>query len=415
MNGVEAAVPLPDGLADGPLSLAAIQDPYAYFNALRASEAVHWEESVGAWLVTRYDDVVALARDAVTFSSSTLGADLAASPPILAGHVTHYEQVRAILSQQLIRFDPPAHSAMRLTMHRHFTPPRAEAIRRSVRQIVVRQLNESMARRQMDVINELALPLPLAIIGELLGIPEADREYVGSLNDAILRFRDQAPDRMASITADVGRLVDYFDKLIKERRNAPRTDLMTVLLEAERDGTFTHEQVVANAIFMLDAGHSTTISMITNGLLLFLRFPDQWRILLAEPDSRVKTAVDEILRFEPPLKTFDRVLTTSQTLHGKQMLAGQRVRYVIAAANRDPRRFEHPDVFDVMRSPNPHLAFGTGFHHCLGSHLARMEAQEVLMAVAELIPNYRLVGNLSEIEYRPSLTVRQATKVVIAW
>ncbi|HXN02549.1 MAG TPA: cytochrome P450, partial [Candidatus Dormibacteraeota bacterium] len=294
-------------------------------------------------------------------------------------------------------------------------PPRAEAIRRSVRQIVVRQLNESMARRQMDVINELALPLPLAIIGELLGIPEADREYVGSLNDAILRFRDQAPDRMASITADVGRLVDYFDKLIKERRNAPRTDLMTVLLEAERDGTFTHEQVVANAIFMLDAGHSTTISMITNGLLLFLRFPDQWRILLAEPDSRVKTAVDEILRFEPPLKTFDRVLTTSQTLHGKQMLAGQRVRYVIAAANRDPRRFEHPDVFDVMRSPNPHLAFGTGFHHCLGSHLARMEAQEVLMAVAELIPNYRLVGNLSEIEYRPSLTVRQATKVVIAW
>lgn len=405
----------PEERSKGALARDAIQDPFSYFNTLRETDPVTWDESVNAWLVCRYDDVVALARDAQTYSSATLPAHLAPSPPIAPGQESAYESVRSVLAQQMVRFDPPDHTKLRRTMHRHFTPPKAEAIREAVRKVVANCLRDAGSQRQMNVFDDFAVRLPLFVISDLLGIPNADREYVSALNDGILRFRDQTPDRMVGIWSDVGKLVDYFDRLISERLHSPTTDLMSILVEAERDGSFTHEQVVANAIFMLDAGHSTTISMITNGFLLFLRHPDQWNIFLENPSAHAKTAVDEILRFEPPLKTFDRVLKRDTSLRDRLMHKDERVRYVIAAANRDPRHFPRPDEFDIRRSPNQHLTFGTGFHHCLGSHLARMEAQEVWTAVAREMPNFRLVEEPSDVEYRPSLTVRQVKRLFIAW
>lgn len=155
---------------------------------------------------------------------------------------------------------------------------------------------------------------------------------------------------MSAIAPDVQGLVEYFTKLVEARMVDPKTDLMNVLVEAELSGTFTREQVIANAIFMLDAGHSTTISMITNGLLTFLWHPQQWKLLKTSPPEHIKTAVEEVLRYEPPLKTFDRVLKHDATLRDKTMRTGDRVRYVIASANRDPSQFPRPKDFDILRT-----------------------------------------------------------------
>jgi pimeloyl-[acyl-carrier protein] synthase len=401
--------------AEGPLSAEAIRDPFTYYDRLRENTPVYWDASVPAWFVSRYEDVESVIASPDTYSNATFVPGTPPSPPILPEQAPQYEFVRESLSQQLIRFDPPKHTPMRKAIHRHFTPPKAELVRDVVRRLVDERLTAAAAAGQMDVVTDLALPLPLAVIAELLGIPQADRARIGELNDGLLRLRDQAPDRMTQVSACIQELNEYFGNLADERQRDPKPDLMMVLLEAEQAGVLTREQVIADAVFLVDAGHSTTISMISNGLLTFIRHPDQWQLLLSDPARYVKTAVEEVLRYEPPLKNFDRLLVKDATLHGETMRAGQRVRYAIAAANRDPRKFPDPTSFDITRTPNPHLAFGTGVHHCLGVHLARLEAQEVFSAVAARFPTLRLVGADSEIEYRPSLSVRQVKRLVVTW
>ena len=198
-----------------------------------------------------------------------------------------------------------------------------------------------------------------------------------------------------------------------ERADAPADDFISVLAQAERAGVFTRHQVLVNTALLLFAGHETTMNLICNGTLAFIRHPDQWERLRAHPEGAARLATEECLRYDPPVKSTQRIATEDVERRGKVIRKGDRLRWFMAAANRDPRAFEDPDRFDIGRQPNTHVSFGAGIHYCLGASLARVEGQEVLRALAERFAELRL--ETEELEYSPSVQFRSLTSLPVAW
>jgi cytochrome P450 len=267
----------------------------------------------------------------------------------------------------------------------------------------------------MDVVKDLAKPLPFGIIMTMMGVPPSDREAVHQRMEAYAELRRPDPDRFGRILPAVSWLEEYLGTLIDERLEDPADDLLSKFAEGERVGALTREQSVGNAILILHAGQATTVSLISSGVLAFIRHPDQWDRLKSAPRDRAQMAVEEVLRYEPPVKIFDRIVGRDTTLHGEDLRAGDRVLCVISSANRDPRRFSEPDRLEIDRSPNPHLAFGIGFHSCIGATLARVEAQEVFIALATRAPDLALAVEEEALEYIPSMTQRLLTSLPVRW
>jgi cytochrome P450 len=207
-------------------------------------------------------------------------------------------------------------------------------------------------------------------------------------------------------------LCDYFTPFIEERLNRPHQDLMSVLAAGEREGTLNRSEVLANTILLLMAGHETTISLISNGILTLLEHPGEWARLQAKP-ALAAAATEEVLRYDSPVKSLHRICAAEIEIGGKRICELDRIRWIIAAANRDPDVFAEPDRFDITRHPNPHVAFGSGIHHCLGAPLARLEGQEVFKALAERFPLLQLQDRA--MQYEPSLTFRTPKRVALAW
>jgi len=267
----------------------------------------------------------------------------------------------------------------------------------------------------MEVIEDLAKPLPLIVITELMGIPEDDRDHLGEVAEGILQLRTRDENRMAAVAEALKALRDYFAIQLDQRLEHPQDDLLGLIATSESQGIFTREEALANALLVFDAGHETTINLVTNGLRLFLAQPDSWARVTADAANLLKPATEEVLRCEPPFKSFDRIALVDVTLHGRTIRKGDIVRYVVASANRDPRKFEQPEEFWVERAPNPHVTFGSGFHHCLGSHLARLEGQEVFRCFAETIPGFQLAVDPDSLSYLPSIVHRRLEALPIEW
>jgi cytochrome P450 len=186
-----------------------------------------------------------------------------------------------------------------------------------------------------------------------------------------------------------------------------------VLARAEKEGVFTRHQVLVNTALLLFAGHETTMNLICNGTLAFIRHPDQWERLRADPEGAARLATEECLRYDPPVKSTQRIAAEDVERRGQVIRKGDRLRWFMAAANRDPRAFEEPDRFDIGRQPNTHVSFGAGIHYCLGASLARVEGQEVFRALAERFPELRL--ETAELEYSPSVQFRSLVSLPVAW
>ena len=208
-------------------------------------------------------------------------------------------------------------------------------------------------------------------------------------------------------------IVEYAAPLVDERMGRGGSDFITVLAEGERRGVFTRHQVLVNTGLLLFAGHETTMNLICNGLLALIRHPEQWERLRADPAGMARTATEECLRYDPPVKSTQRIAAADVELAGHTIAKGDRLRWIMAAANRDPRVFADPDVFDIGRQPNPHLSFGSGIHYCLGATLARIEGQEVLRGLAERFRRFELVRDPPE--YQPSLQFRSVKSLPVRW
>ena len=391
-----------------------IADPYAYFGRLRETDPVHWNPRAEMWIVTRYDDLVWLVRHHELFSSAVIETDRRPPrPPIDPADEPLFVEVKRFRADQLVEKDRPAHQSMRAAVHEYFTPQAMEAWRPFVRRAVAELLDQAEPQGRMDVLEALAAPLPVRVITQMMGVPEEDRDHLRHLADRLLYINRGEPDRMRLLMEGIEGMIEYVSPKVDERAATPSDDFISVLAEAEKEGVFTRHQVLVNTALLLFAGHETTMNLICNGTLALIRHPDQWELLRADPAGAARSATEECLRYDPPVKSTQRIAAQDVERHGKTIRRGDRIRWIMAAANRDPRAFAEPDRFDVGRKPNPHVSFGAGIHYCLGASLARIEGQEVFRALAERFGTLRL--ETEELEYAPSIQFRSLTSLPVAW
>ncbi|MGC2198927.1 MAG: cytochrome P450 [Stellaceae bacterium] len=391
-----------------------IADPYAYYGRLRDQDPVHWNDTYALWVITRHDDVTWMTRHNELFSSAVFKNDpKPAYPAIDESDLGLYEYVRNYQADQFIQHDRPEHLDMRKIVHGYFTPKAMESWRPFVVNAVKELLDEAEEKGSMDVMRDLATPLPVLVIAQMMGVPAEDRPYVRQLAEKLLYIGRGEHDRMPILTDGMKGMVEYVSPLVDERIVRPGDDFISVLASGEKKGVFTRHQVLVNTSLLLLAGHETTINLICNGTLAFIQHPDQWALYKEDPIGRAKWATEECLRYDAPVKSIQRLASQDIEMRDKVMEKNDRVRWFISSANRDPTVFADPDKFDITRQPNPHVAFGNGVHHCLGATLARVEGQEVFKALAERFPDLQVATE--QLDYQPSITFRSLKSLPVTW
>ncbi len=310
--------------------------------------------------------------------------------------------------------DPPDHTRLRTLVQKAFTPRMVERLRPRIETLVEEALNAAGERGGMDLVADLAYPLPVTVIAELLGVPVEDRAAFRRWSDALVGALDPvAPaNRRGAVLAARDALHAYLRQVIAERRADPRDDLISRLVEAEEQGDrLSGPELLAMGVLLLVAGHETTVNLISNGVNALLNHPDQLARLHREPEL-IEPAVEELLRYDSPVQLTGRVALEALELGGQRVEPGQMVTLMLGAANRDPRVFADPGRLDLGRDPNPHLAFGRGIHFCLGAPLARLEGQIAIGALIRRFPGLRLAGVP---ERRPTVTLRGFVSLPLAW
>jgi cytochrome P450 len=358
-------------------------DPYPIYRFIREREPVHHAPD-GSWVLTRYDHSAALLRDP-RFSTNparlTEGPDASAMGP-----------VRQVGSSLMMFLDPPDHTRLRSLVSQAFTPRMVESLRPRIQSLVDELLDAVVEKGEMDVLADLAYPLPTVVICELLGVPPEDRDRFKSWSADASRLLDGYLDKEAMDRGMVAGmyLFQYFTDLVEARRNQPRNDLLSALLAAETAGDkLTHAELLSTATLLFIAGFETTMNLVGNGTLALLRNPDQLARMRDDP-SLVRTGVEELLRYDGPVHVTARIAKEDVEIGGEIVREGEQAVAILGAANRDPEQFPDPDRLDVGRVPNRHLAFGGGPHFCLGAALARMEGQIAFETMLRRLPDLEL-------------------------
>ena len=377
-----------DALDDLLVSREFMEDPYPLLRRLREEDPVHWSDSIGGWILTRYDDIVTTFKDVSIYSNEGRLAKAveylpAQSRAKFKAFEDHYRQ------KSLIHSDPPDHTRLRGLVTKAFTPRVVEAMRPRMEEIARELLDVVQPKGQMEVMKDLAIPLPVTVLAEIFGVPKPDLSLFKSWADDLLAFQGVNKPPVETLERSQRALVEiraYLGELIQQRRREPRQDLLTELVAAEAEGGKLSEyELVSSCITLLVAGHETTTSLIGNGLYTLLRHPEQWQTLKHNP-ALLPAAIEEMLRYESPVARQPRLLKRDAEMSGKQLRQGQMVFQMLNAANRDPDYFADPERFDIRRQNNPHLAFGLGAHFCVGATLARTEGHIVFSMIITCLP-----------------------------
>jgi amino acid adenylation domain-containing protein len=377
-----------------------LANPYPLFRRLRSEDPVHWDPFLHAWVVTRYPDVLEVL---LNFS-----ADRTPTPAQLDEMgLSSLSPIARVMVKQMLFLDAPAHTRLRGLSSKAFTPARVEELRGHIQDIVNSLLDGIQPKGEMDVIADLAEPLPAIVTAEMLGVPTSDhpelKSWSADFAEMLGNFQHN-PERYPRVLKAVASLTEYFQNAIREQREHPRPGLIHSLMTAEIDGDrLTDEEVIANCIVTMVGGQETTTNLIGNGLLTLLRNPGEMEKLRNDP-SLIPSAVEEMLRYESPSQHTARMCPSDQEMGGKLIKKRQAVIAVMAAANRDPERFPDPDRFDITRKDNRHLAFGYAAHFCFGAPLARVEGQVVFEALLRRLTDLTLVPE--PIEWRSNLGLR---------
>ncbi|WP_258345016.1 cytochrome P450 [Saccharopolyspora gregorii] len=346
----------------------------------RPGEPVQHDESFGFWNVYGYPEAMRVLTDPATYSSDTTRI---------------FPEGERFAEGNLVRMDPPEHDKLRKLVSHAFTPKVVAGLEPRIAELTGELLDAVDGTDRLELVADLAYPLPVIVIAELLGVPSSDRdlfkEWVDGMftRDARMSLSDPTPEQrreLDEVLAQVGHLTDYLGEHVAERRAHPRDDLLSKLVEAEVDGAkLTHDEVVNFANVLLIAGHITTTMLLGNTVLCLDAHPEQQARVRADR-SALPGAIEESLRFLSPFAAIGRVTDTEVELGGQRIPAEQPLLVWVAAANRDPRRFPNPDVFDPTRDPNPQLGFGRGIHFCLGAPLARLEGKIALNSLLDRFP-----------------------------
>jgi cytochrome P450 len=390
-----------------PFDPARRRDPYPLYARLRREAPVYFSRPLRIWFLTRHRDIEAVLKDA-RFSVNRS----AWAPPRLNPLLRLSGEFQTFVNRTLLMVDPPDHTRLRGLVSRAFTPRRVEALRPRVEALVEDLLDAAARRTDVDLIRDLAFPLPITVISELLGVPVADRDTIRRwTNDLTVLLDPFSGESLEQADRSYHELAAYLRTLFDARRREPKDDMISALVTAEIDGDRLGDAELAATVgLILGAGHETTTNLVGNAAIALLRNPGERKRLLDAP-SLLGGAVEEFLRYDSPVQATDRVATEDVEIDGHVVRRGQFCVLLLGAANRDPDVFADPDRLDVGRTENRHLAFGQGVHFCLGAGLARLEAQVVLAALLRRFPDFS--GDTTRPSWRPSMTLRGVTKLPI--
>jgi cytochrome P450 len=392
-----------------PLSLyhlldpAVLADPYPLFERLRTEDPVHWDPYLHAWVVTRYADVVKVFQ--------TMSADRTPTPERLAAlGMEQLTPIARVMVRQMLFLDPPEHTRVRGLAAAAFTPRRVAQLRDRIQEITNSLIDSVLPDGRMDVMEAIANPLPAIVTAEMFGMPSEDhrmlKDWSQDFAEMLGNFQHN-PGRAARVLTSLEAMTAYFSDAVRRQATHPTEGLINALATAEVNGDrLTEDEVVANIIVTMVGGQETTTNLIGNGLLTLLRHPDELQRLREDP-SIMPSAVDELLRYESPSQHTARLAREDGELGGKEIKQRDAVIAVMAAANRDPERFEDPDRLDLTRPDNRHLAFAWASHFCFGAPLARLEGQIVLTTMLDRLHDLRM--NEGPVEWRPNLGLRGLT------
>lgn len=376
-------------------------DPYPFYAQLRSQDPVHWDEMLGFWVLTRYADISSVYADARFSRAQGLRRGFERLPEAEQEIAAPVYQT---FSKTMFYSDPPYHTRLRGLVNNAFTPNAVEQMRPHVQRMVDSLLDAVQTQGEMDAIHDLAHPLPILVISQMLGLPAEERARFKQWSDdlfAILGSVPHAPEAMERAAQSLAELTDYLTALSHSRRQKPQNDLISALVGVvEKGQRLTQEELIANVTILLSAGHETTSNLIGNGLLALLRNPDQMQMLRDHP-KLVASAVEEMMRYDNPVQIAYRSAAEDVELSGKLIQKGQLVNSVLAAGNRDPERFSEPDRFDISRDEGRHLGFGLGIHFCIGAPLVRLEAQIAFSTILRRFPKLHLATENLEWQEHP--------------
>ena len=378
-------------------------DPFPFLAHLRSSDPVYrttLPDGTPVWLVSQYEDVLGLLRDE-RFTKNRRSAltpeqtrKLPWTPPMFRP-----------LERNMLDLDPPDHTRLRSLVHKAFTPQVVDRMKTRVQRLAGELLDCVALHGEMDLIKDYALPLPMTIITEILGVPTRDRHSFHKWSNAVVSL--SSPNPTLRVLPSVWRFIRYLRSFFKIRRRDPQDDLVSALINAEESGDrLSEDELLAMVFLLLIAGHETTVNLIGNGMLALFQHPEQMDRLRNEP-AIIKPAVEELLRYTSPVfMTSERYALEGATIHDVRIPRGEMTLGVIGSANRDETVFDNPDGLNLARDPNKHLSFGQGIHFCLGAPLARMEAQIAINTLLQWKSSLQLTVAPNALRWRSSIFLR---------
>jgi cytochrome P450 len=384
-----------------------LANPYPLFHRLRSEDPVHWDPFLHAWVVTRYQDVVTVLH--------RYSAQRTPTPEQLSRMgLASLNPIAQLMVKQMLFMDAPSHTRLRSLASYAFSPQRVRVLREHICDITNRLLDKVQGNGRMDVIADLAEPLPCIVTAEMLGVPVEDYQQLKAWSQdfaEMLGNFQHNPDRVPQSLKSVGEMTAYFRSAMQQQQTQPRDGLVRSLMTAEVEGDrLSEEEVIANCIVTMVGGQETTTNLIGNGVLSLLRNPSELEKLRSDP-SLIPSAVEELLRYESPSQHTARLAPEDTVLGGKRILKRQAVIAVMAAGNRDPERFPDPDRLDITRTDNRHLAFGWAAHFCFGAALARIEGQTAFELMLRRLGDWQLEPG--PLVWRSNLGLRGLTRMPI--
>jgi cytochrome P450 len=402
-------------------------DPYHRYRELRDHAPVHWSPEAELYTVSRYEDVLTVLKDSETFSSEAMQTVLNAplmqplTPRYIAKLLSFLFRARTnpwalLKAGNLISLDGERHTALRKIVGRGFTPRRIADWQPRVNSIVEQHVARMRKRSRIDVIADLAVPLPTTVIAEMLGVEPERRDDFKHWSSSIISVASGTAKEnvlASGVLDDITELFIYLKDVIQKRRESPRDDLISLLVDSKQQAVLGEIDIIQFVVLLLVAGNETTTNLIGNAANALLDHPRQLDRIIEDP-SLISNLVEETLRFDSPLAIGFRNTTREVELHGVSIPKGKNVAFLIGSANRDERFFENPEQFDIMRDTTGHLGFGFGVHFCLGSSFARLQAQAALAALVPELRDFRRRGRPSEmidsflVRGRQSIELRRA-------
>lgn len=395
-----------------PLSPEFKRNPYPTYATLREEAPIFFDDNMRFWFVSRHDDVSAILRD--RRFGRTIEHIMTREEAGLPLRNPAYASFHKLGAHSMFDKEPPDHTRLRSLVHKVFTPRRVELLRGKIEGFSNDLIDAALPNGRMDLLEDFAVPIPVTVIAEMLGIPEADRHHLRPWSNDIVKLYElnHTPEQAHNAIKAAEDFSDYLRNLARLRKREPQDDLITALATVEEAGdVLTEDELISTCVLLLNAGHEATVNVMGNGMLALFKNPAQFA-MLRENLALLPTAVEELMRYDSPLQLFRRWVLEDVTYKGVEFKRGQEIALLFGSANRDPLVFDQPDTLDITRQENPHISFSLGIHYCLGAPLARLELQTSFAALLRRLPNLRLAA---EPEYREGYVIRGLQELIVTF